>query len=31
MTCAVFESHRLGGQRVTIPLTNRQNPFAQLA
>lgn len=31
MISAVFESHRLGGQRVAIPLTNRQNPLAQLA
>jgi predicted dehydrogenase len=30
MICAIFESHRLGGQRVTFPLTNRQNPLAQL-
>ncbi len=30
MICAVFESHRLGGQRVTFPLANRQNPLAQL-
>jgi predicted dehydrogenase len=30
MICAVFESHRLGGQRVAFPLTNRQNPLAQL-
>ncbi len=31
MICAVFESHRLGGQRVTFPLANRQNPLAALA
>ncbi len=31
MICAVFESHRFGGQRVAFPLTNRQNPLAQLA
>jgi predicted dehydrogenase len=31
MICAVFESHRLGSQRVVFPLTNRQNPLAQLA
>lgn len=30
MVCAVFESHRLNGQRVAWPLTNRQNPLAQL-
>ena len=30
MICAVFESHRLGGQRVAFPLANRQNPLAQL-
>jgi predicted dehydrogenase len=30
MISAIFESHRLGGQRVTIPLTNRQNPLALL-
>ncbi len=31
MICAVFESHRLNGQRVPWPLVNRQNPLAQLA
>ena len=31
MICAVFESHRVGGARVTFPLTNRQNPLAQLS
>jgi predicted dehydrogenase len=31
MITAVFESHRLNGQRVTFPLTARQNPLAQLA
>lgn len=30
MICAVFESHRLGGQRVTLPLKTRQNPLAML-
>jgi len=30
MISAVFESHRLGGQRVTLPLTTRQHPFAKL-
>ena len=30
MICAVFESHRLNGQRVVWPLVNRQNPLAQL-
>ncbi|EDY21467.1 putative 3-chlorobenzoate-3,4-dioxygenase dyhydrogenase related protein-putative NAD-dependent oxidoreductase [Chthoniobacter flavus Ellin428] len=29
MIMAVFESHRLNGQRVAWPLTNRQNPLAQ--
>jgi len=28
MICAVFESHRLGGRRVTFPLRTRKNPFA---
>ncbi|MFA7007000.1 MAG: gfo/Idh/MocA family oxidoreductase, partial [Verrucomicrobiia bacterium] len=28
MICAVFESHRLNGQRVTFPLKTRQNPLA---
>jgi predicted dehydrogenase len=27
---AVFESHRLGGQRVTLPLKTRQNPLTLL-
>lgn len=30
MISAVFESHRLGGQRVTWPLKTRQNPLTQL-
>lgn len=30
MICAVFESHRLNGQRVTFPLKTRQNPLAML-
>jgi predicted dehydrogenase len=30
MICSVFESHRLGGQRVTFPLKTRQNPLALL-
>jgi len=30
MICAVFESHRLGGQRVPFPLQTRQNPLTQL-
>lgn len=30
MIMAVFESHRLSGQRVAWPLANRQNPLAQL-
>jgi len=30
MISAVFESHRLSGRRVTLPLTNRQNPLAML-
>ena len=30
MISAVFESHRLGGQRVTFPLKTRQNPLALL-
>ncbi|MEW6303871.1 MAG: Gfo/Idh/MocA family oxidoreductase [Verrucomicrobiota bacterium] len=30
MICAVFESHRLGGARVTLPLKTRQNPFTLL-
>lgn len=30
MISAVFESHRLGGQRVTLPLKTRQNPLALL-
>ena len=28
MIMAVFESHRLNGQRVTFPLATRQNPLA---
>ena len=31
MICAVFESHRLGGQRVAWPLATRQNPLLLLA
>lgn len=31
MIMAVFESHRLSGQRVAWPLANRQNPLAQIA
>jgi predicted dehydrogenase len=30
MIIAVFESHRLGGQRVSLPLKTRDNPLAQL-
>ncbi len=30
MICAVLESHRLGGQRVTFPLQTRQNPLTLL-
>jgi predicted dehydrogenase len=30
MICAVLESHRLGGQRVTFPLKTRQNPLTLL-
>jgi predicted dehydrogenase len=30
MISAVFESHRLNGQRVTIPLKTRQNPLTLL-
>jgi len=30
MISAVFESHRLGGQRVTFPLKTRQSPLALL-
>jgi hypothetical protein len=30
MISAVFESHRLNGQRVTFPLKTRQNPLALL-
>lgn len=30
MICAVFESHRLGGQRVTLPLQTRHNPLTLL-
>ncbi|MBI5395656.1 MAG: Gfo/Idh/MocA family oxidoreductase [Verrucomicrobia bacterium] len=30
MICGVFESHRLGGRRVTWPLQTRQNPLAML-
>jgi predicted dehydrogenase len=29
MISAVFESHRMGGRRVTLPLATRQNPFAR--
>jgi hypothetical protein len=31
MICAIFESHRLNGQRVAWPLVPRGNPLAQLA
>ena len=31
MIMAVFESHRLNGQRVTLPLASRQNPLAQIS
>lgn len=30
MIAAVFESHRLGGQRVTFPLKTRENPLTLL-
>ena len=30
MICAVFESHRMGGQRVTFPLKTRGNALAML-
>jgi len=30
MICSVFESHRLGGQRVTFPLHTRVNPLTLL-
>lgn len=30
MICAVFESHRLNGQRVTLPLKTRVNPLTLL-
>lgn len=30
MVAAVFESHRLGGRRVTLPLPTRQNPLTLL-
>jgi len=30
MICSVFESHRLGGQRVTLPLKIRENPLSLL-
>lgn len=30
MICAVFESHRQGGQRVMLPLKSRQNPLTLL-
>ena len=30
MICAVFESHRQGGRRVTLPLAQRGNPLAKL-
>ena len=29
MICAVFEAHRLGGQRVAFPLTTRENPLTK--
>ena len=31
MIMAVFESHRLGGARVTLPLQNRLNPMGLLS
>ena len=31
MVCAIFESHRLKGQRVTFPLQTRVNPFTLLS
>ena len=31
MICAIFESHRLGGARVQLPLTTRDNPLALMA
>jgi len=31
MITAVFESHRLNGQRVTLPLSIRDNPLARLS
>lgn len=30
MICAVFESHRRGGARVSLPLATRENPLKQL-
>ena len=30
MICSVFESHRLGGKRVTFPLSTRVNPLTLL-
>jgi predicted dehydrogenase len=30
MICAVFESHRLNGQRVSLPLSSRVNPLSRL-
>ena len=30
MICAVFESHRLGGLRVPLPMKTRGNPFEML-
>jgi hypothetical protein len=30
MIAAVFESHRLNGQRVTLPLATRANPLSLL-
>ncbi len=30
MICAAFESHRLGGARVTLPLKTRVNPLGLL-
>jgi len=30
MIMAVFESHRLGGRRISLPLTCRENPLARL-
>jgi hypothetical protein len=29
MICAGYEAHRLGDQRVTFPLTTRDNPLTK--